>query len=228
MSPDNERVEKGREILKSRAAQGEPGTKQPTQASATVSAEETVAELKSLQEKYGAETRGPSAGETQNHPVPAAERHAGPSPADTQAAASAASALGSARAQIENQLVTEARLASDPRRERDQRVYEMGQRGELAFVPPSEEEVAAQAARSGLTPEVIEDLPKTPSEQAERDEKRLDEGEAAAADAKAGLILGMEKADHGQVKPGQQDGDEKPRDKQPEDVDTNANKHVIR
>lgn len=228
MSPDNERVEKGREILKSRAAQGEPGTKQPTHASATVSAEDTVRELETIQKKFGAPTRGPSAGETQNHPVPPAERSAGPAPADLNAAASAAAAIGTARAQIENQLVTEARLASDPRRERDQKVYEMGQRGELAFVPPAPEEVAAQAARSGLEPEVIEELPQTPSEQAARDEVRLEQGEQAAKNAKEGLILGMERADHGQVKPGEQEADAQPREPQPETVDENANKHVIR
>lgn len=193
MADIKERAEKGREILKSRAAQGEPGQKQPAHKDAAEEAQKTVDELKSLQEKYGAETRPPSASqEVKNHPVPPHERKPGPAPASTASIQAAAAALGAASAHIENQLIADARIASDPRYEQDQEKFEMGQAGTLAFVPPSEEELAAQAARAGVDPEIVKDVPKSPQEQVARDEPRLKQAKDTAAQIKSAQITGAE------------------------------------
>lgn len=187
--PDNERAEKGREILKSRAAQGEPGSKQPAHKNPSEDAEGVLDELKGLQEKHGAETRGPSAGPTTNNPVPAHERTT--APVTGGGIAAAAAAIGAARSQIENELIADARLASDPRRERDQKIFEMGQRGELGFVPPSEAELAAAGAKLGTKgEEVIAATPKTGAEQVDQDMPRLKEGERLAAQAKGAQATG--------------------------------------
>ena len=189
MTDKNERAEKGREILKSRAALGEPGTKQPAHKNPLEDAEVVLDELKGLQEKYGAETRGPSAGDVQNHPVPPAERTT--APVTGGGIAAAAAAVGAARGQIENELVAEARLASDPRRERDQKMFEMGQRGELGFVPPSEAELAAAGAKLGSKgDEVIAAIPKSGKEQVDQDMPRLEEGERLASQAKGAQTTG--------------------------------------
>lgn len=179
----NERVEKGREILKTRAAQGEPGTKQPAHKGPALEAQEVVDELNALTEKHSAEARGPSAGGVQNHPVPPHERSTAPiGGAGIQAAAGA---LAAARAHIENELISEARLASDPRRELDQKKFEMGQRGELGFVPPAPEELAAL----GLPPAVADEIPKTPAEQVARDMPRLQQAEETAKQVKGGQSI---------------------------------------
>lgn len=181
----NERAESGREILRSRAAQGEPGEKQPAHETARQDAQKTVDELKRLEEDYGAETRPPSASEeVKNHPIPPHERSTARTPMQNAGHQMAAAALGAARSNIEAQLIADARIASDPRHELDQKKFEMGQRGELAFVPPAEEEIAAQAARSGVDKEVLDSIPKTGEEQVARDMPRLEAAERAAAQAK--------------------------------------------
>lgn len=193
MADIEERAEKGREILKSRAAQGEPGEKQPAHRDAAAEAQKTVDELKGLQEKYGAETRPPSGSqEVKNHPVAPQDRKPGPAPASTASIQAAAAALGAASAHIENQLIADARIASDPRYELDQKKFEMGQAGTLAFVPPSEEEVAAMAARSGVDSDVVKEAPKTPQEQVQRDMPRLAEAEKRAAQVRGAEITGAE------------------------------------
>lgn len=173
MAETNERAEKGREILKSRAAQGEPGTKQPHAKDENVRAQEVVDELQALRDKHGAEVRGPSAGETQNHPVPPHERTTAPvGGAGIQAAAAA---LGAAQAHIETELIAEARLASDPRREQDQKKFEMGQRGDLAFLPPP-------------TVDEVNNPPATPQEQVERDAPKLAAAEETGKQIRSGQV----------------------------------------
>lgn len=173
MAETNERAAKGREILKSRAAQGEPGTKQPHAKDEAVKAQEVVDDLKTLREKHAAEVRGPSAGDTQNHPVPPAERTM--SPITGGGIQEAAGAVAAAQAHIENDLIAEARRTSDPRYEQDQKKFEMGQRGELAFLPPP-------------TREETENPPQTPAEQVARDEGKLQAAEATAKQMRGGQI----------------------------------------
>ena len=173
-----ERAEKGREILKSRAAQGEPGTKQPAHKEAADRAQSVVDDLKKVAEKNNVETRGPSAGGVQNHPVPPHERTT--SPITGGGLQAAAGAVAAAQAHIESELIAEARRTSDPRWELDQKKFEMGQRRELALVPPAPEELAAQ----GVNPEVVDELPKSPQEQVDRDMPRLKQAEETAKQVK--------------------------------------------
>jgi hypothetical protein len=91
----------------------------------------------------------------------------------------AAGAVRSAIGMVKAAETIEARLNSDPRRERDQKVFELGRQGKLGLVPPSEAEVAATAERMGYSTEVTDKLPKTPEEQVEEDTKRLEAAENA-------------------------------------------------
>jgi len=171
-----ERGEQGRKFAMS-GAQGEPGEKQPDPMSTTASAQETLDQLQKTVEAVQAPTRGPSAGETENHPVPAHERKMPLGPAATQALDQAAGGITSARAALTNQLASDARITADPRYERDQMVYKLGAEGKLAGIAPSEAEAAAGAVRAGITPEVAEKIPKNAEEQVSEDMERLEEAE---------------------------------------------------
>lgn len=170
----NERAERGREILKSRSAQGEPGTKQPAHKGPAVEAQQVVDDIRALTEKHSVETRGPSAEETQNHPVPPEERTT--SPIVGGGIQAAAGALDAARSHIETELIAEARRTSDPRFEQDQKKFEMGQRGELAFLPPASRDE-------------IENPPTTPQEQVDRDAAKLDAATETAKQVRGAQVI---------------------------------------
>ena len=194
-----ERAEMGKEILGSRVAQGEPGTKQPAHDDPRLSASKTVEKLDEVVKQFEGETYGPSdkrAQESGNpHPVAPEDRTIARGPQVLAGAALAAGSIGAARDQLATQLEADARLASDPRYERDQKVFELGQQGKLAGIAPSPAEAAAQVVRAGLPAEVAEKVPKTPEEQVAQDMPRLEEAEERP-NANVAATL---------VEPGQQD-----------------------
>ncbi len=198
-----ERAKEGQEILGARVATGEPGTKQPAHDDPRLSASKTVEKLGEISKQFEAETYGPSderAKQSGNlNPIPPHERSLSRGPQVLAAAATAAGAIGAARDALASQLEADARLTSDPRYERDQKVYELGATGKLAGIAPAPAEAAALAARAGLPPEVAELTPKTPEEQVAQDMPRL---EAAEERANANVA-----ATH--IPPGQQDITEK-------------------
>lgn len=186
-----QRAEAGKEFLESQRASGEPGTPNKHADETRASAEETLKQIDELTKKSEAPQRGPAATATDYHSVPAHERTtAQQAPASTSQLDSAALALGAARAAVTTQLQSDARLMSDPRYERDQKIYEMGKQGKLGMVPPSEAEKAAQAARVGLPPEVVEKIPSTPSEQVSDDMKRLQEAEKRSKELNPTITAG--------------------------------------
>lgn len=179
-----ERAKQGREILGSRVARGAPGEKQPAHDDPRLSASKTVEKLGEIVKQFEGETYGSSMERAKQpgnlNKVPPHERSADRGPAVLAAAATAAGAIGAARDAITMQLESDARLTSDPRYERDQKVFELGQAGKLGMVPPTEAEAAAAAARAGLPPEIGELTPKTPEEQVAQDMPRLQEAEERA------------------------------------------------
>lgn len=179
------RAEMGSEILGARIARGEPGEKQPAHDDARLSASKTVEVLGDMAEQFEAETMKSSwdrAQETGNpHPVAPEDRLPTRGPAILAAAATAAGALGQARDAITLQLESDARLTSDPRYERDQKVFELGQTGKLGLVAPTEAEKAAQVERAGVSAEVAALVPSTPEEQVADDMRRLGEAEERGA-----------------------------------------------
>jgi hypothetical protein len=184
-----ERAEKGKEILKSQKAQGEPGTKQPAAKDNRAEVDDTLKKLSEMapatKGKESSAKRAASPGKG-NNPVPPEERtFSGPAnaPAATAALATAASAISTARDQIASQLVADAKLTSDPRYERDQELYALQQQGKAGLIPPSEAEQAAAAARAGLTPEVAEKIPSDVDAQVADDMKRINEAKERAAAA---------------------------------------------
>jgi hypothetical protein len=189
-TPDNaaspsaviERAQEGKEILGARVATGEPGQKQPKHDDPNLSASKTVEKLNDIVKQFEAPTYGPSdkrAQESGNpHPVAPEDRSIQGGDQVLQAAGTAAAAIGTARDHLTRQLEADARLVSDPRYERDQKVYELGVQGKLDGIAPAPAEAAAQAARAGLPPEVAELTPKTPEEQVAQDMPRLEEVEA--------------------------------------------------
>lgn len=181
---ERERTEAGRAILDRQRAQGEPGTKQPAHENPAREAERTIQALDELRTDLGVETMGPSKERAKQpgnpHPIAPQDRLPAAGPAQTAAADIAAGHISAAQTAIETQLTSEARIKSDPRHERDQKVYELGQTGKLGLVPPTEAEVAATAQRAGLTPEVADKIPKTAEEQVAEDTKRLSIAEERA------------------------------------------------
>ncbi len=162
--------------------------KQPAHEDAQEAAKRTVDKLNELTKDLNpGEARGPS-GKRENNPTPIEDRVAGPGPASTAALDAASGAISGARANLEAHESAEARLKSDPRHERDQEVYSMGQAGTLGYVPPS----AAELAASGVSPEVLKELPKNADEQNTQDMERLNKGKEAAEAAT--------------VQPGEQEG----------------------
>jgi len=172
------RGELGREILGSTFAQGEPGQKQPEHADPRRSAEETVKQIEEIQGQFAGESYKSSAERSKAggniNPIPPHERELPRGPAILAAADSAAGALGAARDHIVNQLTADARISADPRYERDQLVYKLGQEGKLAGIEPAPAEAAAAALKSGTPPEVLELVPKTAEEQVAQDMPRLE------------------------------------------------------
>jgi hypothetical protein len=175
------RAEAGKEILGAQVATGDPGQKQPAHDDPSLSASKTVKKLDEIVKQFEAPTIESSAKRSQtagnSHPIPPHERRIQGGDQVLQAAGTAAAAIGTARDQLTRQLEADARLVSDPRYERDQKVYELGVQGKLVGIAPSPAEAAAQAARSGLPPEVAELTPKTPEEQIAQDLPRLEEVE---------------------------------------------------
>jgi hypothetical protein len=238
-----ERAALGEETLKNQRAQGKPGEKQPEHKDARVSAEETVKQLDKLHEQIAQPTKESSAKRSANpgnlNKTPPEERGPGFIGDQPLAAANAAAAhISAARDQFTNQVQADARLLSDPRYERDQKVFELGQTGKLGLVPPAEAELAASAERAGLSPEVAEKVPQTPQEQVDEDMPRLEQAEKTAAQMTPGLPtgeqdeLGKESSgtnvpaaqrttESGQVRPGVKEGytppEKKPEEKKPDE-----------
>lgn len=194
-----ERAEMGKEILGSRVAQGEPGTKQPAHDDPRLSASKTVEKLEEVVKQFEGETYESSDKRSQTagnpNPVKPEDRTIARGPQVLAGAALAAGSIGAARDQLASQLEADARLTSDPRYERDQKVYELGQQGKLAGIAPAPAEAAALAAKAGLPAEVAEKIPKTPEEQVAQDMPRLEEAQERA---QAGVASTL-------VEPGKQD-----------------------
>jgi hypothetical protein len=187
-----QRAEEGKEILGSRVAQGEPGTKQPAHDDPRLSASKTVEKLDEIVKQFESKTYESSLERQKKkgnlNPVAPEDRTIQRGPLVLQGAATAAGAIGAARDALAGQLEADARLTSDPRYERDQRVYELGQAGKLAGIRPTEAEAAAAVARAGLPPEVAELTPKTAEEQVAQDMPRLDEAERKPAGVSSTLV----------------------------------------
>ena len=174
MTDSNAHAEKGREILKSRAAQGKPGEKQPPHKVAHDNAQKVVDQLKEVAaNSQELKPRPPSASkENGNYHIPAAERTFVP-PAGGGGAQAAAGAVAAAAAHIEDELIAEARIKSDPRWEADQKKFEMGMRGELGYLPP-------------VTQDEKDNPPQTPEEQNARDLPKLEKARQTAEQIRSG------------------------------------------
>lgn len=200
------------EDTRTTGAVGEPGTKQPAPKDNLVSAKETLARLDEVGKQFEGETYDSSLNRAQKpgnvNKTPPHERTPSRGPALNAPLATAAGAIGAARAAITAEMDAQARIESDPRHERDQRVYEMGQRGVLPLVPPSEAEQAALAARSGMPAEVIDKMPKTPEEQVAEDTARLDQAEDRSAQLHSSTVPPgqQEMADQNNGKTAQDEG----------------------
>lgn len=211
MAPNDtqERAEAGKELLAQQRAQGAPGEKQPEHKDNRLSAEDTLKELDKLQEKIAVPTKESSAKRSQEsgnpNPTPPQERkreYAGDQ--NLALANAAAQQVSGARTQLTAQLEADARLTSDPRYERDQKIFEMGRQGTLQYVPPSEAEAIAESARAGVPPEAAQAIPRTPEEQAADDMKRLEQAEKTAEQVRGSAAAAATRADEkGTIRPGQ-------------------------
>lgn len=162
----------------------QPGQKQPAHRSGSDLLEEGVSRITEVTKTFESEAKKPHSERTgaDNNPTPPHERNmANAGPAATAALDSVAQSTRNAIESLRNHEESEARIKSDPRWERDQKVFEMGRAGKLGAVPPAEEEIAAMASRAGVPEEVIEAMPKTPEEQAARDMERLRAAEEKTA-----------------------------------------------
>jgi hypothetical protein len=111
--------------------------------------------------------------------TPPHERHVGDLDRTTSLAATAAHMLSGAVSQARADATAQARLEADPRYERDLKVFELGQRGKLSAVPPTEAEVATSVERAGISADIAEKIPTTAQEQVEQDMPRLEAAENA-------------------------------------------------
>ena len=230
-----DRAEAGKDLMKASVAQGEPGTPQPKQnTDVRASAQETLEHAQKLIESSVAKTRGPAATASDYHPIPAAER-TGPStaPAATAQLDQALGAIGTARTAMTTQLTSDARIASDPRYERDQKVFALGQQGKLGAVPPSDAEKVAMASRAGIDPEAAKLTPSTPAEQVEQDMPRLEAAEKSTPLSpviSAGEQEGEPKNNFTKAKEeGKNTGDRAPKDQEARTFDTGSgNESVIK
>ena len=180
------RAELGKGILEKNRAQGKPGTKQPVREDNPNENEETVSAINELLEGIAVPTKKSSAEKSKesgnlNETPPEERTLSQENIAKTQHLSAAAGHLAAAKVALETQAVSDARLLSDPRYERDQKILELAQTGKLGFVPPAPEEIAAQNAT--LPPAVLREMPKTVEEQVERDMERLNIAEERAKDA---------------------------------------------
>lgn len=207
-----ERAQKGKEILGATVATGEPGQKQPAHDDPRLSASKTVETLNDMAKSFEAETYDSSFNRSQKsgnlNPTAPEDRTAARGPQVLAGAATAAGAIGAARDALTTQLTADARLASDPRYERDQKVFELGQQGKLGLVPPTEAEVITSAARAGTPPEAADKIPTTPEEQVSQDMPRLEEAEKRAASVNQSLVAPgtQDLADKNNGKKAQEDG----------------------
>lgn len=186
-----------------------PGEKQPAHAAPDELAQGTVDALNQFAKNLSStETYGPSSERAKTpgnlNPVPPQDRSPSPGAAVRNPADIAAAHIAAATTAIDVHNRTEAILESDPRRERDQRVFELGQTGKLGLVPPTEAEVKAAAERSGLSEEVVDLIPKGPEEQIADDMERLDKAEersAAGVTGTAATPLGSPRPVSGGITP---------------------------
>lgn len=201
--------EAGRDLLGRGRAQGEPGTKQPDHTEARDTAGDVIHVLQEARTNLGVETYGPSSERAKQsgnlNPVPPHERKASQGPMQTAAADLAAGHLAAAETAILTQAESQARIESDPRHERDQKVFELARTGKLAGIAPSPAEAAAIAARSGMPQEVADLIPKTPEEQVAQDMPRLEEAERRANQPLAAAADATRKEETGTVEPGNVD-----------------------
>jgi hypothetical protein len=187
-----ERAQLGQEILGAQVATGEPGQKQPEHDDPRLSASKTVDTLNDMAKSFEADvyessiTRASKPGNL--NPTAPEDRTPQRGPQVLAGAATAAGAIGAARDALTTQLVADARLVSDPRYERDQKVFALGQQGRLGLVPPTEAEVITAASRAGTPPEAAEKLPTTPEEQVSQDMPRLEAAEKRAASVNQTLV----------------------------------------
>lgn len=172
--------------------------KQKAHKSASDQAQETLDRLHDvkLDEAPTYESSSVRAGKPGNlNPIAPEDRKPSPGPMQTAPADIAASHIAAATSAINVQDMAKQRIESDPRHERDQKVYELGKMGALSNVPPSDAEVAATAARSGLPESVTDKIPKNAKEQVAQDTPRLEEAERITEKQRSGV-----------VEPGEQDG----------------------
>jgi hypothetical protein len=191
-----ERAEIGQDILGATVARGEPGEKQPAHDDPRLSASETVDKLGEIVKIFEAEPYESSFARSQKpgnlNPVAPEDRTIARGPQILAAANVAAGAIGAARTALTTQLEADARLVSDPRYERDQKVFELGQTGKLAGIAPTDAEVAARLSAAGQDPDIADKLPKTGEEQVAQDMPRLAEAERRPAGVAATLVTAGE------------------------------------
>ena len=154
---------------------------------------EMIKKLDELQTTHSEEPRASAAARFEsksgNNPTPPEERTQAESFATT-ASSSVGGAIAGAKAILEREIETQKRIESDPRYERDQKIFELAQTGKLSLVAPSEAEKAATLARSGLSEEAQEKIPKTAEEQVAEDMERLNAAEKKAADMTSARTAG--------------------------------------
>jgi hypothetical protein len=185
MPDDNERPHldrgRGQKAQTEPKAPLQPGEKQPAHNEPQQVREQTLDALRDMQDNMQVETYGPS-GDRAKQPgnlneTPPHERLPASGPAITSAAQIAAGHIAAATTAIELQETSDRLLKSDPRYERDQKVFEMGQRGKLGLVPPSEAEQAVMAQRAGISADAADKIPTNAEEQVEEDMQRLNVAE---------------------------------------------------
>lgn len=153
--------------------------------------DQVVSRIDSLREETQAETMKSSfqrAQESGNpHPVAPEDRLPDSGPQNRAAIDAAAGHLEAARTAALTQDETEKRLKSDPRYERDQKVFELARTGAIANVPPSEAEIAAQ--NINLPEEVREAIPSSAAEQVDEDMQRIQEAERKQEAIRSGAVV---------------------------------------
>lgn len=124
------------------------------------------------------------------HTIPPEKRTLPPGPQQLAQVDSAYHHASAAEASATMHERSQALIESDPRHERDQKVFELGKQGKLPLVPPTEAEKITLAARTGVPAEAASQIPSTPQEQVEQDMPRLEAAEAAAAERSAVIERG--------------------------------------
>lgn len=175
--------EVGEQLIRSGTAQGAPGEKQPAHIGPQEALELAPKYLTSEMIEESLKPRESSAARSQRpgneFHIPPHERTISDLDRTTSLGATAAHMLAGAVSQAQSDATAQARLESDPRYERDLKVLELGKRGKLGAVPPTDAEVAANAERTGLSADVAEKIPTTAEEQVAQDMPRLEAAERA-------------------------------------------------